>query len=49
MKEGLFIFKEKKTDAAQDAVQKKAKKVNLFFAMTAARFSEITIKVFLKI
>jgi len=49
MKEAPCIFKEKKKAAVQDAESRKERTVNLFFAMTAARFSEITIRIFLKI
>ena len=49
LKEGLSTFKEKREDYAQDAEPRQRKKVNLFFVMTAARFSEITMKIFLKI
>ena len=49
LKEGLFTFKEKKVDYAQDAEPKKRRKANLLFVMTAARFSEVTMKIFLKI
>ena len=49
LKEGPFTFKEKRVDYAQDAEPKKRRKANLFFVMTAARFSEVTMKIFLKI
>jgi hypothetical protein len=49
MKEGLFTFKEKRKDFAPDAGPRQRRKANLFFAMTAARFSEITMKIILKI
>ena len=49
MKEGLSTLKEKRKDYAQDAEPKQRRKANLFFVMTAARFSEVTMKIFLKI
>ena len=49
MKEGLFTLKEKRGDYAQDAEPRQRRKVNLFFVMTAARFSEIITVIFLKI
>jgi hypothetical protein len=49
LKEGPFTLKEKRKDYAQDAEQGQKRKANLFFVMTAARFSEVTMKIFLKI
>ena len=49
LKEGPFTFKEKRAGYAQDAEPKKRRKANLFFVMTAARFSEVTMNLFLKI
>jgi hypothetical protein len=49
LKEGPFTFKEKRVGYAQDAEPGQRRKANLFFAMTAARFSEVTMKIFLKI
>ena len=49
LKEGPFTFKEKRVGYALDAEPKQRRKANLFFVMTAARFSEVTMKIFLKI
>ena len=49
MKEGLFTLKGKGKDYAQDAEPESKRRENLFFVTTAARFSEITMKIILKI
>ena len=48
MKEGPFTFKEKRAGIVPDAASRQRRKVNLFFVKTAARFSEIIMKIFLK-
>ena len=48
MKEGPLTFKEKKRDIVPDAEPSQRRKVNSFSVRTAVRFSEITMKTFLK-